>query len=780
MKKLLRIIYILAIVSWGAAGEELDPTTESLDFSPNIYLDEHSPSLPLVSESSEQDSPSETDEHNPHSLTLVKKSSEQDSPSETDEYNPLASPLVSKSSENKSPSETDEHNPLSSPLVSKSSEHDSPSETDEHNPLSLTLVKKSSEQDSPSETDELNPLSSTLVSNSSEHDSPSKTDEHRPLSLTLVKKSSEQDSPSEKDENIRHQRQIRFKSSYQELPKSLQNPFLGNGANTDTSSEYSYFVQVDLDDPPPSTALTTLPEGVKIYFPPVSDVIAPVRKAPSLQKSLITVEAPTFQSKMEGKDSSTSLLSSSAHLLTSSYSSLEDQDTFLTSTNKPVTSTDSSNLIGSQVTAHRQRNPTTNQSPHAQKNFQNTNNINTEQSSYLSYEENDKPKNSLVTQKRISTSRSPFVGASKSSSFKSNASPGKPFWRPPSSLTTSSSPILSQPFIPSSTPTSLVSHRQPTLAPTSIFGSGVTTTTRPSTRFPKTFPGSSTPSFFSTTPSTPFHRKQTTPFRASSPDLHSNTSPQPNQAFSTPLTSSQNSLHWNPTPKPQVSQFQSSFRFPTPSPSVSVTSTGTSGLQIPGSPAPPKSQTPHRNRPFNSQKTFSMSVGGFFNPGQNLVSHTKPQTHFPTSNGKSLLNGSPNVLQANKGFKRPDSGILSQHPPRDGKTRALVNSDNSHTRGSSSSSGPDYPTLRTIPKTGFDCASKDFGGYYADPETNCQVFHVCWGRRSASFLCPEGTLFNQQILVCDWAYNVQCSSSLMASFEKRENLFDNWGRNRVL
>ncbi|XP_066962914.1 uncharacterized protein [Macrobrachium rosenbergii] len=733
MKKLLRIIYILTIVSWAAAEEELDPTTESSDFSPYIYLDEHGPlSLPLVSKSSEQDSPSETEEYNPLSLPLANKSSEQDSPSETDEHNPLSLPLANKSSKQDSPSETDEYNPLALPLASKSPEQYSPSETDEHNPISLPLVSKSSEQDSPSET----------------------------------------------DENIRHQRQIRFKSSYQELPKTLQNPLLGNGVNTGTSSEYSYFVQVDLDDPPPSTALTTLPEGVRIYFPPVSDVVAPVRKAPSLQKSQITVEAPTFQSKMEGKDSSTSLLSSSTHLLTSSYSSLEDQDTFLTSTNKPVTSTDSINFIGSQVTTPRQRNPTTNLSPHTQKNFQNTNTINAEKSSYLSYEENDKPKNSLVTQRRISTSRSPFVGASKPlSSIKNNVSSGKPFRRPSSSLITSSSPSLSRPFIPSSPPTSLVSHHQPTLAPASIFGSGVTTTTRPSTRFPKTFPGSSTP-FFPTTPSTPFHRKQT-PFRASSPDLHSNTRPQPGQAFSTPLTSPQNSLHWNPTPKPQVSQFQSSFRFPTPSPSVSVTSTGTSGLQIPASPVPSKSKTPHVNRPFNPQKTFSTSVGEFFNPGQNLVSLTKPKTPFPTSNGKSLLNGSPNVLQANKGFKRPNSGILSQHPPRDGKTRALVNSDNSNTSGSSSSSGPDYPTLRTIPKTGFDCASKDFGGYYADPETNCQVFHVCWGRRSASFLCPEGTLFSQELLVCDWSYNVHCSSSLVASFSKRENLFDNWGRNRV-
>lgn len=40
-----------------------------------------------------------------------------------------------------------------------------------------------------------------------------------------------------------------------------------------------------------------------------------------------------------------------------------------------------------------------------------------------------------------------------------------------------------------------------------------------------------------------------------------------------------------------------------------------------------------------------------------------------------------------------------------------------------------------------------------------QVFHVCWGRRRASFLCPIGTIFNQQVLVCDWWYNVDCAAT---------------------
>jgi hypothetical protein len=30
-----------------------------------------------------------------------------------------------------------------------------------------------------------------------------------------------------------------------------------------------------------------------------------------------------------------------------------------------------------------------------------------------------------------------------------------------------------------------------------------------------------------------------------------------------------------------------------------------------------------------------------------------------------------------------------------------------------------------MPQTSFDCNDKDIGGYYADPEADCQMFHVC-------------------------------------------------------
>merc|ERR1712212_1234108 len=59
-----------------------------------------------------------------------------------------------------------------------------------------------------------------------------------------------------------------------------------------------------------------------------------------------------------------------------------------------------------------------------------------------------------------------------------------------------------------------------------------------------------------------------------------------------------------------------------------------------------------------------------------------------------------------------------------------------------------------------------YGGYYADPEQDCQAYHVCLSDPldqdtlyPVSFLCPNGTIFNQQIFVCDWWFNVDCEAA---------------------
>ncbi|XP_046387836.1 mucin-5AC-like [Ischnura elegans] len=74
--------------------------------------------------------------------------------------------------------------------------------------------------------------------------------------------------------------------------------------------------------------------------------------------------------------------------------------------------------------------------------------------------------------------------------------------------------------------------------------------------------------------------------------------------------------------------------------------------------------------------------------------------------------------------------------------------------------GIDYPIYSHIPVTSFSCEGK-IAGYYADPETQCQIFHVCTpgGATSNSFICPNGTLFNPAVRTCDWWPAVDCGAS---------------------
>jgi len=78
--------------------------------------------------------------------------------------------------------------------------------------------------------------------------------------------------------------------------------------------------------------------------------------------------------------------------------------------------------------------------------------------------------------------------------------------------------------------------------------------------------------------------------------------------------------------------------------------------------------------------------------------------------------------------------------------------------------GEDYPIFSEAPESAFSCEGQVNGGYYADPEALCQVFHICsddgqGGMAKYSFLCPNGTIFNQGYFICDWWFNVDCSEA---------------------
>jgi len=78
--------------------------------------------------------------------------------------------------------------------------------------------------------------------------------------------------------------------------------------------------------------------------------------------------------------------------------------------------------------------------------------------------------------------------------------------------------------------------------------------------------------------------------------------------------------------------------------------------------------------------------------------------------------------------------------------------------------GEDYPIYSEVPESGFVCDGQVDGGYYADPEAECQVFHICTsdgkgGLGKYSFLCPNGTIFNQNYFICDWWFNFDCEEA---------------------
>ncbi|XP_044263177.1 uncharacterized protein LOC123010379 [Tribolium madens] len=77
---------------------------------------------------------------------------------------------------------------------------------------------------------------------------------------------------------------------------------------------------------------------------------------------------------------------------------------------------------------------------------------------------------------------------------------------------------------------------------------------------------------------------------------------------------------------------------------------------------------------------------------------------------------------------------------------------------------PGFLDFDNLPDTNFSCVGKVIGGYYADLETNCQMFHVCTIGQldepmDIRFLCLNGTVFDQETRVCERIDEVDCSKS---------------------
>ncbi|KAK2725151.1 uncharacterized protein LOC136033128 isoform X2 [Artemia franciscana] len=70
-----------------------------------------------------------------------------------------------------------------------------------------------------------------------------------------------------------------------------------------------------------------------------------------------------------------------------------------------------------------------------------------------------------------------------------------------------------------------------------------------------------------------------------------------------------------------------------------------------------------------------------------------------------------------------------------------------------------------MPDTPFSCEEKVIGGYYADIDAECQMFHVCvqvdeTDIRDFKFMCPNDTVFDQENFICANWFDVDCSLSV--------------------
>merc|ERR1719356_706447 len=72
--------------------------------------------------------------------------------------------------------------------------------------------------------------------------------------------------------------------------------------------------------------------------------------------------------------------------------------------------------------------------------------------------------------------------------------------------------------------------------------------------------------------------------------------------------------------------------------------------------------------------------------------------------------------------------------------------------------GLDYPILSTTENLGFSCAGRP-AGLFADVESRCQAWHQCLGDTKWSFLCPNGTIFSQQVFSCVWWFDFDCGQA---------------------
>ncbi|XP_050695170.1 uncharacterized protein LOC126984983 [Eriocheir sinensis] len=227
-----------------------------------------------------------------------------------------------------------------------------------------------------------------------------------------------------------------------------------------------------------------------------------------------------------------------------------------------------------------------------------------------------------------------------------------------------------------------------------------------------------------------------------------------------------------PTPRP--------LRFPSPTPPpFAITSVPVSPSPRPSLPFP--TLPPHDTSPPPKLSFFRL-------PARHRRPNLRP-SNSPHRPGVSSLGRSstPRPLVQSPP-PPPPSTVPTAPPPPPPPPPTLAPSPPPPTRNPKSKEEKqkkqNYPTYASVPHTSFTCRATPRPGLYGDVEAGCQVWHVCEADgRQHSFLCPNGTVFSQRLLTCDWWYNVHCGhdgashltsihdSGLQESYKRASNVY---------
>ncbi|XP_018577511.1 collagen alpha-1(III) chain-like, partial [Anoplophora glabripennis] len=188
----------------------------------------------------------------------------------------------------------------------------------------------------------------------------------------------------------------------------------------------------------------------------------------------------------------------------------------------------------------------------------------------------------------------------------------------------------------------------------------------------------------------------------------------------------------------------------------------------------PTGRIPSGGRPFGSQFTSGES-----GPQQGTNGYSRPGKPSTSQFGQPGATGSSERGHALEGATQEGFSRESAQGPRDsvpGQPR-YYNGESSFEEDEGDYSaipgqpGRDYPILSEVPETSFDCDDQEYRGYYADVETRCQIFHICANNKTYDFLCPNGTIFHQEHLVCVWWNQFDCDAA-PSLYRVNENIYD--------